>query len=219
MNSVSDRIMKLFLEKKAMDFSFMTKALQLSSSKVAYHLSELQKAGIIEKVGNRYVLAEAHRSFLPYFDALLNQSKYPLIVVKIDVVVKGKHLLLFRKKEPFLGFWEIPATKLKLGESIKGAVKRILGREGEKGVISCPTQIRERILSDGAVMYDYFLYFVTIQLSSFKKIEGKGEFLSKAEWNPLRLIPTDKLFLEGKIRKKREIELILKGDELKLQTA
>ena len=160
MNSISDRIIKLFMEKRVLSFSFIVKALQMSSSKVAYHVSELQKREVLEKLGNRYVLTETYRSFLPYFDSLLDRKKYPLVVVKVDITMKGKHLLIFRKKEPFLGFWELPATKLKLGESIEGAAKRVLGKTCTRVKISAPLQLREQVVTNKEVVYDYFLYFV-----------------------------------------------------------
>ncbi len=202
------------MEKRVLSFSFIVKALQMSSSKVAYHVSELQKREVLEKLGNRYVLTETYRSFLPYFDSLLDRKKYPLVVVKVDITMKGKHLLIFRKKEPFLGFWELPATKLKLGESIEGAAKRVLGKTCTRVKISAPLQLREQVVTNKEVVYDYFLYFVTIQLASSKDI--KWEFFSKTDWNHLRLIPTDKLFLEGKLKKGEQITLQMEEDSLVL---
>ncbi len=184
----------------------------MSSSKVAYHVSELQKREVLEKLENRYVLTEAYRSFLPYFDSLLDRKKYPLVVVKVDITLKGKHLLIFRKKEPFLGFWELPATKLRLGESIQEAVERVLGKVYPSIKMKAPIQIREQIMAHEEVVYDYFLHFVTIQASSSSKV--KGEFFSKEDWNRLRFIPTDKLFLEGKLKKDEQVTLRMEEDSL-----
>ncbi len=214
-----DELLKIFLYKRSASFTDLADSLRVPSNKLSYHLNKLVQREVLEKIGNRYTLTESSRLFLPYFDSLLNRSKYPLVVVKVDVVMKGKHLLVFRKKEPFLGFWEVPATKLRLGESVDEAVRRVLGKVHEKARMSAPIAVREKILSQSEVIYDYFLYFVTIQLSSSKEIKAMGEFLLRREWDKMRLIPTDKLFLQGKIRKDAEVKLNLDRDELKVQTA
>ncbi len=117
-------ILNLFLHNHKLKFNKIEKELEIRSNKLAYHLNKLIKKGILTKQKDFYKLSKASEYLIPY----LSNKKSPLPVLLIHIGDKNKCFLHKRKKRPFKNKLSLPGGRLKLGESIKQGVKRIIKR-------------------------------------------------------------------------------------------
>lgn len=206
MQELREKIMFRFLRSKVVSFSTLQKELDISSSKLSYHLEKLQEEKIVAKVGDRYVLSESYKSDLPYFDSWIGKEKFPIAVVLVVAEDKGQFFVICRKKEPFLGHWGFPTTKIKLGESTYDAAKRILKKHRIEGRFSSKADIvREKIIVNNEVSYDYFLFVHKVEVTADER------FLDLHKLEDLRIIPTDLQIAKSEV--KSEVTLIYENDE------
>jgi len=116
-------ILQLFLYEKKLKFSEIEKSLKIRSNKLAYHLKNLVKKKILEKLDEDYQLTETAEKIIPY----LSEKNSPLPVVLIAVCKDPKNIFLHKRiKRPFKEKLSLPGGRILAGESIKDSVKRIM---------------------------------------------------------------------------------------------
>lgn len=215
MNQIQAKIIKIFLYKNSVPFNVLKKEIEILSNKLSYHLSKLKEKNIVEKIGNRYTLDESYKEFFPYLEIIIDKQKCPIIIVKAIITRENKHFLVCRNKEPFHSFWELPTTKLKLGEKIEDAGRRILKNLGIiSNNIKKDLEVRELIISKDKIIFDYLIYFLKINLKD-EKVNTTNLF-SKNYLDEVKLIPTDNLYLHSKLKNNELIKLNYSSGDLTL---
>lgn len=209
MMNIREAILDQFLHEQTLSFSAIRKALDVPSNKLSYHLQQLVEEDLLEKVDDSYVLTEEAKDYLPYFDMFLGTNKYPIVVAKPYFYNDDACVLTCREKEPFHSYWELPATKVRLGEGFGSAVERV--KTGldiqQSSSIEDRTFVREIIHKEGGIAYDYFLYFLHIPLEQHESMVERDEAETR------NMIPTDALFLQDRLEEKR-IELAYQNGTL-----
>ncbi len=126
-NKIRVRILELLDKNKFLKYSDLYKEIGIRSNNFDYHFQQLKELGLIEKTGEFYKLSFKGQSLAPYLEIL--PKVQPVIAVVLAVSLDNKIVLVKRDKEAFQGYWAIPGGKLKYGETIEGAVKRITKNE------------------------------------------------------------------------------------------
>jgi 8-oxo-dGTP diphosphatase len=119
---------------------------------------------------------------------------HPIIGVGA-IIIKGEKVLLARRgREPDYGKWSIPGGAVKLGETLKEAVKREVCEEVSLAIrVGEVVEVLERIFHDpeGKVQYHYVLVdFLCEHLSGEEKPSSDA---LEARWVPLSEIPRQRL--------------------------
>lgn len=120
--SIEKRILELFTLNEGLKFSEIEEAIKIRSNKLAYHMKQLLKKDILVKAGENYGLSEASEYLIPY----LSGKDSPLAVILIRIGDNKRCFLHKRQKRPFLGKLSLPGGRLRMNESIKEAVVRIM---------------------------------------------------------------------------------------------
>ncbi len=116
-------ILQLFLYEKKLKFSEIEKSLKIRSNKLAYHLKNLMKKKILEKLDEDYQLTETAEKIIPY----LSEKNSPLPVILIAICKNKNQIFLHKRiKRPFKEKLSLPGGRILAGESIKDSVKRIM---------------------------------------------------------------------------------------------
>ena len=115
-------ILKLFQYNQKLKFTDIGRALKTKSNKLAYHLKNLTKKGLLIKDENYYCLSETSEHLIPY----LSEKNSTLAVILILIGNRNKCFLITRNKRPFKGRLALPGGRLLVGESIKQAAERIM---------------------------------------------------------------------------------------------
>jgi len=116
------KILKLFTLNEKLKFSEIEKLISERSNKLAYHLKNLVKKGILEKNNETYKLTETAENLIPY----LSEKTSPLPVILIRIGNNKKCFLYPREKRPFRNKLSLPGGRLLVNETLKEAVKRIM---------------------------------------------------------------------------------------------
>ncbi len=115
---------------------------------------------------------------------------HPIIGVGA-IIIKGEKVLLAKRgKEPDYGKWSIPGGAVKLGETLKEAVKREVCEEVSVVIrVGEVVEVLERIFHDpkGKVQYHYVLVdFLCEYLSGEERASSDA---LEARWIPISEIP------------------------------
>lgn len=152
-------ILKLFQYSEKLKFSDIEKKLKVRSNKLAYHLKNLTKKGVLIKEGDFYKLSESSEYIVPY----LSEKESHLPVILILVGDNKKAFLYHRKKRPFYNFFSLPGGRILLGESLEGATKRIMKEKFNTNVkFNKLNSISfEHVKKSGKLVHSFVLFFVT----------------------------------------------------------
>lgn len=120
-------IVEHIIQKQILDALTKAKALRFSQLKPAglesnifmYHLKQLIKSGLVEKVDGAYCLGLAG---LTYVDQLSSTNLRPRLQPKVIAILvvqnqEGKVALLRRKVQPYIDHYMLPSGKIHFGES------------------------------------------------------------------------------------------------------
>ena len=103
---ISQDIIKLFLYEEELSFSAIAKRVGERTNLVEYHLE--------------HRVTKQFEQYIPY----IQDDHSPLPVVLVGIV-ESKILLMKRSKRPYKGLWSMPGGRIKLGERVENAAKRI----------------------------------------------------------------------------------------------
>lgn len=194
-------ILKLFQYHQKMKFSDIEKALKVRSNKLAYHIKNLTKKGILIKEGKYYILSESSEYLIPY----LSEKKAMLPVILIHIGKNKKGLLFLRKKRPFKDKLGLPGGRPLTGESISNSVQRIMK---EKFNINAKlNQIHsislEHLKNKNSAKNIHSFLLIFVSASTKDKIT-----LTNLEKNKPSIITSDYLLIKKDLNKKIDIKTI-----------
>ena len=88
---MEEKILKEFLYNNELKFSDIEKALKIRSNKLAYHLKNLTKKGILKKQNETYKLSETAEELIPYLSE--KQSSLAVILIAITMFIVRPFLI------------------------------------------------------------------------------------------------------------------------------
>lgn len=186
------QILRELLFNPSMNFSKL-KPKELENNQFDFHLKELIRAKLVEKVAGNYQLTNYGKEYANRMDTDENQIK-PQAKISVWVCITRirdgeKEFLIFtRKKQPFYGKQGFIAGKLKYGEELKEGAKREL--KEETNLVGDPILV-------------HIQHFLVFDEKSGEHIEDKFMFLHKVEEPKGELIANE----EGEYRWVKQSEL------------
>ncbi|MFH1308243.1 MAG: NUDIX domain-containing protein [archaeon] len=179
-------ILELFLFNNKLKFSEIGKLLNIRTNKLAYHLNNLVKKGILVKDKQSYFLSDISESLIPY----LSDKKAVLPVILVLIGDKKKAYLYKRSKRPFKGYFSLPGGRIQIGESISDATKRIMKKFGIKAKLGRVNSVSlEHVKKKGKIIHSFMLIFVTATSKDnvdFVSVERKKRQIIKSDYYLLR---------------------------------
>ncbi len=170
-------ILKLFQYNQKLKFSDIERTLKIRSNKLAYHLKNLTKKGLLIKEGDCYSLSETSEQLIPY----LSEKASPLVVILIRIGNNKQCFLHKREKRPFKGKLSLPGGRLRVNESIKEAVKRIMNEKYQ--INASLTKVNsvnlELVRKNNKIIHSFLLILVSAK--SKNKIELQNVKAHKRE--------------------------------------
>ncbi|MFA5992565.1 MAG: hypothetical protein WC796_02585 [Candidatus Pacearchaeota archaeon] len=116
------KILELYLYNHKLKFNEIEKKLKIRSNKLAYHIQNLIKKGILIKEKEIYSLSEKSEKIIPY----LSEKQTTLCSILINIGNNKETFLYKRNKRPYKDLLSLPGGRLLVGESIEESVKRIM---------------------------------------------------------------------------------------------
>lgn len=192
-------ILKLFQYAEKLKFSDIERSLKVRSNKLAYHLKNLTKKGVLTKENDHYKLSESSEYMVPYMSS--KESFLPVVLILIGD--NKKAFLHRRNKRPYKNMLSLPGGRILLGESLETASKRIMK---EKFNIDIKFQKLnsisfEQTKKEGKIVHSFILFLV----SAITK--DKVEF-SDVVKNKSKAIPSDYKLITEDFNKETKIQTI-----------
>ena len=186
-------ILNLFTKHHTLQFSEIEKSLKTRSNKLAYHLNQLVAKQKLSKEQRTYKLKE--EQIIPY----LSEKRSPLPVILIHIGNKKQSFLPERTKRPYKGKQGLPGGRIRKGESLALATKRIMKEKHDiKATLSTVHSVSLEHLNN---THSFILIFVSattkenIQLTNITK-------------NKTKIIKSDHHILTEHLNKEIEIPTI-----------
>jgi len=192
-------ILKLFQYSEKMKFSDIEKALKVRSNKLAYHLKNLTKKGILSREGNYYKLSESSEYSVPY----LSEKESFLPVVLILIGDTKKVFLHKRNKRPYKNMLSLPGGRILLGESLELASKRIMKEKFNIDIKfkKLNSISFEQVKKSNKIIHSFILFLVSVMT------KNKIEFSNVIE-NKSKIIPSDYKLITEDFNKETKIQTI-----------
>ncbi|MBI2047026.1 hypothetical protein HYT26_02590 [Candidatus Pacearchaeota archaeon] len=194
-----DKILKLFQYNQKLKFSKIEEALGMRSNKLAYHLKNLAKKGILVKQGDYYSLSEASEYLIPY----IAEKSAVLPAILVHIGNKNEALLYPRSKRPYKGLLSMPGGRILIGESLKDAVQRIARK-----IFNINARLEkihsvslEQVRKSGRLVHSFLLVFVSAKTRNKLK-------LTNLKKNKKKIIPSDYELLTNDLSKEIRIKTI-----------
>ncbi|MBP9738313.1 NUDIX domain-containing protein [Candidatus Saccharibacteria bacterium] len=129
-----------------------------------YHLKRLIDSGFIQKQGSEYTLSTKGLQYADRHSSELKdeRSQPKLVTILLLENEAGEVLLIPRKKQPFIGMYNLPSGKIHEGESLLEAGHRELAEKVgiEGGIELRPAGTVHLAISDGSETISEFYGFV-----------------------------------------------------------
>lgn len=200
-----EQIFELFLDTYKLRFSDIEKRLEARSNKLAYHLEQMQKEGLLQKQGAVYSLTREGEKHIPHFE----KKRTPLPVILVAPVKNGKILLVKRNKRPYKDYWGMPGGKMLFGETFEEACARQLEEHGIKGkFVSLNAILHEGVEEKDALKHSFLLFFAKANVKN-----ADGRWFTKAQLKKERVIPSDRWLLENKLGARIAVNSVRMHDE------
>ncbi|MEK6937443.1 MAG: NUDIX domain-containing protein, partial [Nanoarchaeota archaeon] len=204
------QIFKQFLDQTKLKFHEIEKKLNIRSNMVSYHLTQMQKEGLLQKKGEFYSLTAAGERYLPIFSHVIGAELGPLPVVLVAVMNKDKILLIQRQKRPYKNYWSMIGGKMKLEESFADAALRLVKeKSGLNGkFVSINSVLHERVEGEGMVKHSFILFFVKVEVKEtmVKESEhGKLKWFKVKDLTSEKIIPSDLWLIQNKMNSKIDV--------------
>jgi len=193
------KILSLFAFEHKLKFNEIEKSLNLRSNKLAYHLKNLLKKGLIKKNNEEYKLSNKTEYLIPY----LSEKNSVLCVLLVHIGNKENCFLHKRNKRPFKDLLSLPGGRILTGENISKATTRLI-----KEKFSINAKLKkinsislEHLKKKNKILYSYLLIFVSATTKD--KIK-----LTKIKENKSKIITSDYKLLENDLDKEIKINQI-----------
>jgi len=201
---MEEAILKEFLYNNNLKFSDIEKSVKVRSNKLAYHIKNLVKKGVLEKQGETYKLSETAEELIPY----LSEKQSSLAVILIAIPKNSNQVFLHtRNKRPFKSKLSLPGGRILSGESLEESTKRIMK---QKHSINADLQkinsiSIEHVKKQDKKIHSFILIFVTA--STQDEIEYTN--ISK---NKSKIISSDYSLIKKDLKKQINIKEFLTID-------
>jgi biotin operon repressor len=185
---MQEKILKLFLYSHKLKFSEIEKQLNIRSNKLAYHIKNLEKKGIIVKDKDFYRLSDTAEELIPY----LTQKKSVLPVILIAIGDKNRFFLYQREKRPFKNKLSLPGGRILLGETIPQATQRLMKKFKINAKFQKINSISlEKVKKKNKILHTFLLIFVTAQTKDKILLIDINKDKSKIISSDYKLIKSD----------------------------
>lgn len=205
-----EQIFSLFLDKTKLKFSDIEKALGIRSNALAYHLTTMQKEGILEKRGEHYHLTKTAERYLPIFSHITGQQMGPLPVILVACVDKDRILMIRRKKRPYKGYWTCIGGKMLLEESFEDAsIRQIKQKAGLDATFeSINAVLHERVEGDGIIKHSFILLFTKVKAKGRPKESEHGavKWFRLDKLDEKNVVPSDLWLIRNRLGKKLDVK-------------
>lgn len=186
--NVENKILDLFLYSHKLKFNEIEKKLGIRSNKLAYHLKDLIKKGILAKENDFYLLTETSEYLIPY----LSSKKPVLPVILVHIGNKEFCFLHKREKRPFKNYLSLPGGRLILGETITQATSRIMKKYNIKAKFKKINSIfLEHVKKKGKIIHSFLLIFVSAETKSPVNLTNVKENKNKIISSDYKLITSE----------------------------
>lgn len=200
-HEVRKKILEL-LNISSLKYSELYKEIGVRSNLFDYHLQLLLNKELVEKQGEYYKLSIRGQSLAPYLGIMPNGQ--PVIAVVLAIYLDNKIVLIKRDKEAFKGYWAIPGGRLRCGETIEQAIKRLTKNETGLDVVKSRyiATVQETVLESEKEKHHFILLL--------HKVIARGELKNAQAYEltklPKKIVPSDVEML--KLNKKFATSLI-----------
>jgi len=192
-------ILPLFQYHQKLKFSDIGRALKVRSNKLAYHLNNLTKNGLLRKVGKDYALTESSEYLVPY----LSKKNYMLCILLIHLGDKKKVYLYKRNKRPFKDFLSLPGGRILIGENLCQATERLMKRYNINAKLKSINSVSiEQVKKQNQIIHSFLLIFVSA--TTKEKIE-----LTNLKKNKSKIITSDYKLIKEDLNKSINIKTII----------
>jgi ADP-ribose pyrophosphatase YjhB (NUDIX family) len=199
-----EKIFELFLNKEKLKFSDIEKALNIRSNMVSYHITQMQKEGLLEKKGDYYHITKHSEKYIPIFSNITGEELSPLPVILVAIVHKKEILLIKRNKRPYKDYWSMIGGKMHHDESFVDASLRIVKQKTGLAAkfLSINALMHERVHDDGLIKHSFILFFTKVFVDDQKFRESNHGAL---KWIALKniekndIIHSDMWLIKNKI--------------------
>jgi ADP-ribose pyrophosphatase YjhB (NUDIX family) len=182
------KILQVFLYNHKLKFSEIEKQLNTRSNKLAYHIKNLEKKGIIIKDKDFYRLSDTAEELIPY----LTQKKSVLPVILIALGNKNRFFLYKREKRPFKNKLSLPGGRILLGETIPKATQRLMKKFKINARFQKINSITlEKVKKKDKILHTFLLIFVTAQTKDKIPLIDINKNKSKIISSDYKLIKND----------------------------
>ncbi len=191
-------ILNLFLYNRNLKFNEIEKKIGERSNKLAYHMKNLVKKGVLAKEGDFYRLSK--ENIIPY----LSKKNHILPVVLIHIGNEKECFLHKRDKKPFKDLLGLPGGRIVVKENIEDAVKRVMKEKHNiNAKLSKVNSVSiEHIKNSKDIIQTDLIIFVTA-----KAIENLK--YTSIEENRSKMVSSDYRLLKEHLNKEAKIEKFL----------
>ncbi len=195
---MQEKILQAFLYNHRLKFNEIEKQTNIRSNKLAYHIKNLEKKGILVKEKDFYKLSDTAESLIPY----LSKKKHALTVILIHIGDKKQSFLYERKKRPFKDKLSLPGGRMLLKEDISKATQRLCKKFGINAKLKKIHSVSvEHVKKSGKIIQTDLIVFVSA--STKDKIK-----LTDIEKNKSRIISSDYKLLKSDLNKEINIRVL-----------
>jgi DNA-binding Lrp family transcriptional regulator len=199
---MEEKILQVFLYAHKAKFSEIEKQLNIRSNKLAYHIKNLEKKGILVKEKDFYKLSDTAEHLIPY----LSKKKHALTVLLIHIGDKKQCFLYERKKRPFKDRLSLPGGRMLLKEDISKATKRLSKKFGIDVKLKKMHSVSiEHVKKSGKIIQTDVIVFVSATTKD--KIK-----LTNIQKNKSKIIPSDYKLLKNDLDNEIEIKILKTKD-------
>jgi ADP-ribose pyrophosphatase YjhB (NUDIX family) len=211
-----EKIFELFLNIDRLKFSDIEKAIKIRSNMVSYHITQMQKQGLITKIGEYYKLTENGERYIPIFSHVVGRDLGPLPVVLVAVMNKDKILLIKRNNRPYKNYWSMIGGKMRLEEGFEDASLRLVrDKTGlDTDFLSINAILHERVHEE-IIKHSFILFFIKVNsrdLNHKEKEYGNLRWFKINQLDKEDIIPSDYWLITHKLTKKVDVMIAHMND-------
>lgn len=185
-------ILRELLYKSKLKFSDLN-IVDLSSNHLTYHLKELQRLGLVKKVGSHYELTVEGKEFANRMDTdtarIEKQPKVSVLIVPIRKQGRSvQYLIQTRLKEPYYGYSGFMTGKMRFGETVfEGAARELKEEMGLEATFAYRYMLHEMVYDkNGNLLEDKLFHVVeATDLQGELMVEtkdGRNQWLNEKEF-------------------------------------
>ncbi len=170
--------------------------LNFTSDHFNFHIKELLKLMLIEKINGLYCLTIKGKEFANRFDTQTNSYEKQAKISTCTIATtseKGQHLYLIheRLKQPYFGYFGFITGKLKWGETVtQGAIRELAEESGLVGTMKLKGIEHKMDFNENGQLLDDKFFYIYKTTNCTGKLLDKEASSGKNHWLTLGQIKT-----------------------------